>query len=88
MRFWKWMSSGHHGGSGGHRGHGGQHGWARRDGRAEEMRRCLNCGVLGVAGARFCQVCGVSFVRAACERCKAAVEVGARFCGQCGAPVV
>jgi RNA polymerase subunit RPABC4/transcription elongation factor Spt4 len=94
MGFWKWMSSASHssvrhgGGIGGYHGRSDHRGWGHRESNGDAAaKRCLNCGVFGVAGAQFCQACGVSFILAACARCKAAVEAGARFCGQCGAPM-
>jgi class 3 adenylate cyclase/tetratricopeptide (TPR) repeat protein len=48
------------------------------------MQTCPNCGADQPAGAKFCNECGGTLVRA-CSSCGAAVPPAAKFCNECGA---
>ncbi len=48
--------------------------------------RCPSCNQPLRAGAKFCDNCGASLVRA-CAKCGATLRPDAKFCDSCGAPV-
>ncbi len=53
---------------------------------APAQARCPSCNQPVRAGAKFCDSCGASLVRA-CAKCGATLRPDARFCDSCGASV-
>lgn len=51
---------------------------------APSAKHCPQCGSGLVAGAKFCNECGLSLRAPACPSCSSPAQAGAKFCIECG----
>ncbi len=49
--------------------------------------KCVKCGAVMQAGAKFCSECGSSQAPAKCSNCQHELKAGGKFCDECGTKV-